>query len=419
MRRVLVLLAAVALAAWPSAASAEAPPPHAYHRLERVAAALAKDPLFVDPDVSAALGAPDRARLDAAIGTTAKSIGTPVYVVLMPNPSESESQGDDKAFLHMLRDRTGRDGLYLMVNGRGYLESMAFRVPRRPPYAPLDEGDPGGYEPPDPERPFTGLADRISRHLDGYATAPTASPETPEMYSTPDPFGKENEFTPAEPEIRSPLLTGLLLAGPAGAAVLYWLGIGVLALLGRGDETKVRRSSWTSRKPGMRRLRREAAKEVERLNRLLAATDKGRGRRYAVSAYDAAQILYDDAKDDENKAIDLVGAIVLARQGQIALTRDIASPPAPCLVNPLHGESVVRKRVRKLEENGVPRECPLCKRCREFDKRYGLGEQHLLTIPGPDGRRPHTLVPGVWQDTAWGSRGKNFLPSVMRYLGVD
>ncbi|SFP99370.1 hypothetical protein K8Z49_07480 [Actinomadura madurae] len=423
MRRICLLLAAIVLAAWPaarpSAAFAEEPP-HAYHRLDRVGAALAKDPLFVDPDVSAALGGPDRARLHAAIGRTAKLIGTPVYVVVIPNPSESESQGRDRAFLHMLHDRSGRDGLYLMVNGRGYLESVAFRVPRRLPYSSLDEDDPGGYEPADPERPFTGLADRISQRLDGYATAPTASPETPELYSTPDPFGKENELTPADPEIQAPLLTGLLLAGPAGAAVLYWLGIGVLALLGRRREgTEVRRRSWASRTPSMRRLRREAAKEVARLNRLLAATDEGRGRRYAVSAYDAAQILYDDAKDDQDKAIDLVGAIVLARQGRLALDRDLASPPSPCLVNPLHGESALRKRVRKLEEHGLPRECPLCRNCHEFDKRYGLGEQHLLKIPGPDGRRPHTLVPGVWQDTAWGSRGKNFLPRVMRYLGVD
>lgn len=153
MRRICLLLAAIVLAgwpaAWPSAASAEEPP-HAYHRLDRVGAALAKDPLFVDPDVSAALGGPDRARLHAAIGRTAKLLGTPVYVVVIPNPSESESQGRDRAFLHMLHDRSGRDGLYLMVNGRGYLESVAFRVPRRLPYSSLDEDDPGGYEPPTP-----------------------------------------------------------------------------------------------------------------------------------------------------------------------------------------------------------------------------------------------------------------------------
>lgn len=426
MRRIRALLATVALAtlaAWPSGAAAEEPPPYAYHRLDRVGAALAKDPLFVDPDVSQALGEPDRARLRASIGRTSTLIGTPVFVVVIPNPSESESQGRDKAFLHMLHDRSGRDGLYLMVNSRGYMESEAFNVPRRR-YSPLDEDEPGGSEPGDSERPFTGLADRVAQRLDGYATAPTASPEIPALYSSPDPFGKEYELTPSDPEIQAPLLTGLLLAGPAGAVVLYWLGIGVLALLGRGSpapekKTKVLRHSWTSSKPSMRRLRRSAAKEVETLRRLLATADAEQGRPYAVSAYDAARILYDDAKEDADKAIDLAGAIVLARQGRIALARDIASPPAPCLVNPLHGESVVRRRLPKLEEHDLPKPCPLCDACGQFEKRYGLGEQHLLKIPGPDGHRFHTRVPGVWRETAWGARGKNFLPRVMRYLGVD
>jgi hypothetical protein len=413
-----VLLMA-ALTAWPAAASADEPPPYAFHRLDRVGAALAKDPVFVDPDVGQALGEADRTRLRAASAATAKRVGAPVYVVVLPNPTDSESQGRDDAFLFMLHDRSKRDGLYLMVNSHGYLESEAFNVPRHYRYSSLDDDEPGTTEPADSEHPFTGLADRIADRMEGYAAAPSASPSTPVLYSSPDPFGKEDELTPEEPEIEAPLLTGLLLAGPAGALVLYWLGVGVLASRGRGKRPARARGGWTRTSPTLRALRRHAAREVEHLRRMLATAETGKGRPYAVSAYDAAQILYDDAKDDETKAIDLAGAIVLARQGRAALTRDTASPPVPCLVNPLHGESAARRRVTKLGKHGLPDPCPLCEACDRFEQRHGIGEQRILRIPGPTGRRPHTLVPGVWRDTAWGARGKDFLPSVMRYLDVD
>ncbi|MEU8125555.1 hypothetical protein AB0C21_43205 [Spirillospora sp. NPDC049024] len=429
MRRVPAVLAALALvftalAARPGTAAADGPPPHAYHRLDRVGAALARDPLFVDPDVAQALGEADRARLRAAIGTTARRLGTPAYVVVIPNPSESEAQGRDDAFLFMLHERSRRDGLYVMADAHGQLESEAFNVPRRGP-STLDE-EPGDTVPRDHERPFAGLADRIARRLDGYAAAPSASPTLPTLYSSPDPFGQENALTPAEPEIKAPLLTGLLLAGPAGAAVLYWLGLGVLALRRGGrSRSPVRRKAGrrapARTEPSARWLRRHGARDLGALRRLLTTTGADRGRPYAVSAYDAAQILYDDAKDDESKAIDLVGAIVLARQGRVALTRDAESPPPPCLVNPLHGGSVVRRRVPKLDtrDGALPKQLPLCEDCGRLAERGGLDERRLLRIPGPDGRRPHTLVPGVWRDTAWGARGKTFLPRVMRYLGVD
>ncbi|WUI03008.1 hypothetical protein OHR68_14735 [Spirillospora sp. NBC_00431] len=421
MRGVPALLLAVPLAAvlvvGPSAAAAD-DPSHAHQRLDRVAAALGGDPLFVDPDVSAALDEFERGRVREAVRRAAKRIGTPVYVVVIPNPTDSESQGRDDAFLFALHDRAGRDGLYLMADSHGRLKSEAFRVPRDYDYSPLEKDQPGAARPADGERPFEGLADRIAARLDGYATAPSASPAMPRLYSSPDPFGEENRLEPSEPEVTGPLLTGLLLAGPISAPVLYWAGLGVLALRrgGRPGRGTVERHPRAPRKPGVRWLRRNAAKELERLRGLLAAAEAERGRPYAVSAYDAAQILYDDAKDDEERAIDLVGAIVLARQGRLALTRNVASPPAPCLVNPLHGESTGRGYVPKLEGDGtLPRPCPLCGACQDAERRTGLRKEHLMRI----GERPHTAIPGVWRDTAWGAKGKNFLPRVMRYLGVE
>ncbi|MFG2089908.1 MULTISPECIES: hypothetical protein [unclassified Spirillospora] len=420
--RVLALLAAVVLTAWPAGAAAADDPPHADDRLVRVAAALAEDPLFVDPDIGIALGEAERGRVRRAAGEAAERLGVPAYVVVLPNGTDSESQGRNEAFLFALHERSRRDGLYVMVDSHGHMDSEAFRVPRRYRYSPLDEDEPGSSSPADHDRPFAGLADRIVQRLNGYATAPSASPSMPTLYSTPEPFGEEHELTPDDPEIQAPLLTGLILAGPVGAVLLYWIGLGVLALLGRrgGPSTRGKASSyWSATEPSMRQLRHHGAKELERLQSLLTTTGAERGRPYAVSAYDAAQILYDDAKDDADRAVDLVGAIVLARQGRLVLSRDIAEPPAPCVVNPLHGESTARRRLAKLTHKVLPKPCPLCEACNEHDQRQGLTDRHLLKVPGPERHRPHTAIPGVWRDASWGATGKNFLPRVMRYLGVD
>ena len=418
----LVLL--TCLAAWPGAAAAADDPPHAYDRVDRVAAALGKSPLFDDPDVSGALDETERARVERAIDGTERRLGVPAYVVVIPNPTDSESQGRPEPFLFALQERSKRDGLYLMVDSRGYLESEAFRVPRGYRYSTLDEENSGegSWEPADHERPFEGLAERITQRLHAYAAAPSASPTMPTLHSTPDPFGEENTFSARDPEIQAPFLIGLLVAGPIAAPLLYWLGLGVLALLGvRGASRDGLRNPKRNRsgpRPGMRRLRRKSAGELERLRRLLATADAERGRTYAVSAYDAAQILYDDAKDDENRAVDLVGAIVLAHQGCVALLQDTGSPPPPCGVNPLHGESTVRRHVPQVDGR-LPRPCPLCAACGYLDKWKRLTDANLLMVPGPDGRRPHTAIPGVWRDEAWGATGTKFLPRVMRYLGVD
>ncbi|HEY8481516.1 MAG TPA: hypothetical protein VIL71_16960 [Spirillospora sp.] len=422
-----MMLAALltALTTFTAGAAAADDPPHAYHRLDRISAALAKDPLFVDPDLSHVLDASERARVRRAIGEAARRLGVPVYVVVVPNPTESESQGLDEAFLYALHERSGRDGLYLMANAYGNLESEGFRVPRRYRYLFLDdEGTPapGSWRPANRDRPFDDLAKRIIERMNNYVTAPSASPTTPTLYSSPDPFGEEHTLKKAEPEISSRFATGFLAVGPITAVLLYGAGVGVGALRKRRGKSALlrrlgHRASWTS--PSVGRLRRQAAREVEALRGSLAATEAEQGRSYAVAAYDAAQILYDDAKEDDDRAIDLVGAIVLARQGRVALSRDVARPPAPCAVNPLHGTSAGHRRLTKISHWSLPKPSPVCAACARADRQGRLTERHLLRVPGPGGRRPHTEIDGVWRETAWGAKGKNFLPRVMRYLGVD
>src|ERR1700754_3972032 len=122
MKRVLTAILFVLLAS-PSAAHADPAPPHAGHRLDRVSAGLAEDPLFVDPDLAAALDRRQRARVRSAIAATSRRLGVPVHVVVIPNPQSSESQGNEDAFLFALRDRMRRDGMYVMADSFGYLDA--------------------------------------------------------------------------------------------------------------------------------------------------------------------------------------------------------------------------------------------------------------------------------------------------------
>lgn len=419
--RILIVtaLAVVAplLAALPAAGAPIPVPSYAQHRLDRVAAALAKDPLFVDPDMSAALDETGRARVRAAMDATSHAIGTPVYVVIIPNKAGSESDGMDNVFLHWLHGKLGRDGLYVMVSSSAWFEDEAFNVPRR--MWGLD--DESTERPADPEHRFADLADRLSAWLGLVRAAPSASPRTPELYSSPDPWGSEHELRPVEPETKAPFLTGLLLAGPFAGATLYGLGLGAAAYRRRRRTPRpavtagaAETHSGAPAEPSVRWLRRTGRKELDRLRELLPEAADNPGRAYAVSAYDVAQILYDEAGEDPDRALDLAGAIVLARLGRDALAGKTAQPPPPCFVNPLHGPSAQR---RKMQLGGTrSKRRPVCSSCAGRPLR--ALDERTLKVPGPDGPRPHHAVPGVWQDTGFGADGDP-IPRIQEYLGVD
>ncbi|QKW36647.1 hypothetical protein HUT06_23635 [Actinomadura sp. NAK00032] len=411
-----VLLAASPLVTAPAAAS-EPVPAYARHRLDRVAAALGKDPLFIDPDMASALDETGRARVRAAMKSAAGTLGAPVYVVVIPNKSDSESQGRDDVFLHGIHDRLRRDGLYVLVNSSAWFEEEAFGVPRRM-YAIDDDR---AQRPADSERRFADLADRLALRLRIIQDAPSRTPQTPRLYTTPDPFGQEHTLRTVEPETGPPFLAGLLLVGPLSALVLYGAGAGAAAYRRHrrhrtprapaGVETHANAPA----EPSVKWLRRTGAKELDRLRGLLPdAAEDNPGREYAASAYDVAQILYDDAGEDPERVLDLAGVIVLARQGRAALADKTAAPPPPCFINPLHGPSAQRRKVHA--GDGRTRRRPVCSACAARSSS-ALAERRLR-VPGPHGRRPHYAVPGVWKDTGFGADG-NMIPRIQEYLGVE
>lgn len=434
MRRGVLAVTAAALAMWPATASAAPDPRYSGHRLDRVAAALAKDPLFVDPDVDVALGAADRARVGTAIRAAAERVRVPILVVVAPNPTESESQGKDDAFLSALHGVTHRDGLYLMVDGDGYMLGQGWNVPREIDLDVVAQDDLPDYEPPDIHRPFSGLADRLIKRVDAWAAAPAAPPtSSPALLSPPVPFGQEDDhpLVPDEPTVKNHFLRGFFILGPLSAVALYWAGIGsaaagrrwfrrggtqsaVAGLAGQAEE-----HPGAPARPSDRWLRRTASAELDRLRDRLPDASGNRGRAFALAAFDAAQILYDDVHEDPGHALDLVGVIVLARLGRRALAGQMTAPPPPCFLNPLHGDSTRRKTVPLPGDpgGGKPRRQPLCGAC--FGASGKEVADRVLRVQGPDGLAPHYAVPGVWRDAAWGSRGNDLVKRVMEYLGVE
>ncbi|RAY12183.1 hypothetical protein DPM19_26025 [Actinomadura craniellae] len=411
-----LLVAMLALVPGPAAA-APGDPPHAADRWARVAAELAKDPLFVDPDLAGALDDADRARLRKAMAGTARRIGVPVYVVVIPNPLGSESQGRAEPFLFGLRERLGRDGLYLTSNEYGRIDAVPFGVPRE-----LSRVQTVPSElrlPPDYRTPLARLTDRLNIVLGRVAAAPPGPTTTPRPVETVAPFGQERP-PPREAAFWAPFLTGLLVLGPLAAVVLYGLYAsfplvaGVLrrrvpGLPGPRDR------SWPKgpTRPSVRWLRARAAEELGRLRALLPPGDDEPGRAYALRAYDAAQILFDDldprpAKKDAAAVLDLVGVVVLARQGQAVLAGRTARPAAPCFVNPLDGPSTKRRKV------GAQGTRPVCAACATAPEPALT--RLMLTVP--DGR-PHHAVPGRWKRAGFGSRRPDLASDVLESLGVD
>ncbi|GAA0953100.1 hypothetical protein [Actinocorallia libanotica] len=384
----------------PAGASSADETPYALVRLERVATALKADPLFVDDELVDLVDRGERGRIKKAIRKTGERLGMPVFVIVIPNPPDSEADGRDDVFLHWLHGQLGRDGLYLMVDEDANLEVVPFQVPRELGHFVIPQSL---ANPADRKEPFVGLVPRIEQAFAEVLDAPSAAPGTPELYSEADPFGEEPP--PREPEIWGPFFGGLLVLGPIAAVLLL-----LLLVLGRGVYRMWRRPPTASDQPRVRRLHAQAEKELTRLAALLPPPEEAEGGPVALRSYDAARIVYDDvgprpkARDDE-AALDLVGVIVLARQGREVLEKGLLRPLAPCRVNPLHGPGILKRPVVGLPAGKI------CRSCADADARERV--RRVLRLPG--GRRYHEVKEGRWQR---GFGGQDLAKRVLESLGV-
>jgi hypothetical protein len=158
------------------------------------------------------------------------------------------------------------------------------------------------------------------------------------------------------------------------------------------------------------RLRKMARSQVAELGAALSpASDDpdNPGRDRALACYDAAALL----AAERNDRLDLLGAIVLAREGRTALTDRDPQPLPVCQVHPLHGPALRRpeRRRRSRPPRKLPALCAGCKRCsgRERDQRALLA-----------GDVPYYRTSCFWARVGFGALDAELPARVLEYLGV-
>lgn len=235
---VLALAAAVAIVVaaprvYDQTRSSWSPPPRAIElnaRLDRVAAGLAEDPVYADPESPRVLDAAQLDRLHDRISAFARSEGGgPVFVTLVPQLTEDESGGDEAAFAAAVHDKLGEDGVYIVADPLyGSIDvfnhglrldnySLAFDLPES-----ITVGDASAVEADDHLMgsrlaALMTVLDKTER-TDEPTTADTPYPATDAV--------REDELPPLfGPDFWSALFPGLLVAGAVFGVVAALLGI--------------------------------------------------------------------------------------------------------------------------------------------------------------------------------------------------
>jgi hypothetical protein len=395
--------------------AAAAPAPYEEQRFARVAAAMAKDPLYVDANLNDVVNGATRANAKAAMDRAAKALGVPVFVVAIPNDNDSESFGKGGAFLAGLHKHLGRDGLFLLFDSRAALSAAAYGVPRQIS---------GTYDiyptrtmfPADREQPFADMAQRVSATLDNVVAEEPGPPTVVQDDTGVPPFGQERP--PLEAEFWGPFILGIFLgAFIAFILILPFWGVSRLRSSRKPAKDPKNKSAATKTpsstagvpsRPTLSWLWKHARKELKALAEELDGDRPG-----MLRAYDAARILFDDvrgrrpATDDVDAVLDLVGVIVLARYGRAARTEDAPGPP--CFTNPLHGFAGQSRR--EIPDAGRFPVCDACSSISDADLAV-----RVLRVPYG---QPHHKVPGRWRAGGFGARRPDVAADVLESLGVE
>ncbi|MFF9570095.1 hypothetical protein [Streptomyces sp. NPDC014685] len=371
-------------------------------RVEEVAAGLAAGPVYRDPSAPDVLTGADLPALRQRIAALAPK--GPVHVLVTPSGSDDESGGDGALLLARVHQRTGQNGVYVLVDplsGRIDLETFGTGQDAARRFRLLP------YEVRYPEYRRDGdlrVVPRLDRTLDAVAAA-----RPREGY---DPVARDTELPP----LHDNRLPGLFSSdfGPGiglgtillGVLLLFaWLGTALTraVLTARraraADPSSPRRdgSRRAAALPSLRQLRAWAADDVRELTEGLAAAGQDApGRSRAWDCLDAAGLLADtgdERPDEATAASDLAAVVVLARAGLDALGGH--PHPALCRLNPLHGGAAGGKAPAWLAGLGIDpvsaRLCPACQNALRGGTavpgaRERVAAELLLRLPGAGGR---------------------------------
>ncbi|GAA3165424.1 MULTISPECIES: hypothetical protein [Streptomyces] len=386
-------------------------------RIERVTAGLRHDPLYTDPESEPVLTAAERTRLHERL----TALDVPVLVVAVPSLTDDESGGDEEIFVHTLRQRLGRDALFVLAD------------PLTDTLSVVNDGAPvNAYALPDshfrlPERGDTRtLGDRIDAVLRDVARAPrdTTATRPYDPGTADDPVAEKVLPSVFAADFAPGLMIGAFLAG-----LLLGLVAAVRALVGAAWRRRtaggrapggVPVAAEAPAEPSLAWLRRTARQEADALTAALDAHDAlpEPAHRRAWECLDAAALLIDGDGDGRVDAdatpSSLACAVALARAGRTAVAES-AAPERLCHRNPLHGAAQGTRRISPLS-GGRPRPLPVCGRCRAVPAPV------LRLGPAADSGRaqrvPYPELPGPLASLATGTRIDQLTRDVREYFGV-
>ncbi len=162
----LVLPAALALSAGATASE----------RLDALAGALREDELAVHPDLLWLLDADERDAVEDLLA----DLEVPVLVAVVPLLDEDESGGDYERVLVELIERTGRPGLYVVIDQSGGFDIESDRVPRDILVDFDLAGRSSRFDLPEEQRPPPPTETVVERLEELVAVAQAAPPGTPD-----------------------------------------------------------------------------------------------------------------------------------------------------------------------------------------------------------------------------------------------
>ncbi|TDB89895.1 hypothetical protein E1264_06700 [Actinomadura sp. KC216] len=394
---------------------------------ERLAAALRRSPIHVDPSIASALPVAERRRLIARF----RQAPAPIYVVLVPLVTGG-TWADAEQLATVVHDRLGRDGIFITLRedsqdltarewgGDHQARDAAWAVTldRAMRDAPL-----AARLSRVTELIIAGTGkreyDRVSAEIDRRSSARR---ESANRAGEPRPGPADDDG-------------GLALPLGAGVAGLAVVGAGGFLLWRRRRMASARREGSglllprtvfaTARRASEDQLREQASREViafgELLDETTVPTTGERARTLMTGALDAYQAA-GKTLDAARGVPDLAGVLVLLDQGRDAFASaqavangDPEIPPVPlCFFNPLHGDATTGIDWRPLGSRKSLR----VRTCRPCARAVRGKETPDVLMDHRDGRDvPYYEADpseSVWAETGYGQLRDDLVHRVLR-----
>jgi hypothetical protein len=345
---------------------------------------LRRDPVYVSPSLSRVVIRAQVARLRRQVA----EMPFRTFVAIVPRFPDEPGGGVSSDLPAVLRDRLGRDGLYVIQDDGYQLDAHAFGVRtrgeiRRVGSLALDAV---------PRR--DGPVGRVRFALDHLTTGRRA---------------ERSNRAERKSEDRLPWL-----AMATGGALGFLVPLGVVTVLPssrrrRAAQRELRSTMLRSAKaagaarfdptisePSVAAARKKARDAVSRLGRAIDSAPAP--SEDALRSFEAAShvLTWDDARP-----VDLVGASVLARRGRQALEGAV---PPPCFFDPRHGDGLRASHWRRGKQDVA---IPACRTC-----AGALGRGATPISLGDDGR-PYWDRDTVWAQTGFGAIDERVADAVL------